>query len=43
MTAGKSCGGAPARSSAREEGRQWKCECVKERVSSLGAQGLASS
>jgi hypothetical protein len=41
--AGRSCGGAPARSSAREEGRQWKCECVKERVSSLGAQGCASS
>jgi hypothetical protein len=42
-TAGRSCGGAPARSSAREEGRQWKCECVKARVSSLGAQGCASS
>jgi hypothetical protein len=42
-TVGRSCGGAPARSSAREEGRQWKCECVKARVSSLGAQGCASS
>jgi hypothetical protein len=41
--AGRSCGGAPARSSAQEEGRQWKCECVKARVSSLGAQGCASS
>jgi hypothetical protein len=40
---GRSCGGAPARSSAREEGRQWKCDCVKARVSSLGAQGRASS
>jgi hypothetical protein len=42
MTAGRSCGRAPARSSAREEGRQWKCECVKARVSSLGAQGHVS-
>jgi hypothetical protein len=43
MTAGRSCGGAPVRSSAREEGRQWKCESVKARVSSLGAQGCAWS
>jgi hypothetical protein len=40
-TAGRSCGGAPVRSSAREDGRLWKCECVKARVSSLGAQGCA--
>jgi hypothetical protein len=40
---GRSHGEAPARSSAREEGRQWKCEGVKARVSSLGAQGRASS
>jgi hypothetical protein len=41
MTSSKSCSGAPARRSAREEERQWKCECVKARVSSQGAQGRA--
>jgi hypothetical protein len=41
--ASRGSGGAPARSSAREERRQWKSECVKARVSSLGAQGHASS
>jgi hypothetical protein len=35
--------GAPARSSAREERREWKSECVKARVNSLGAQGCASN
>jgi hypothetical protein len=39
--ASRSCGGAPARRSAGEEERQWKCECVKARVSSQGAQGRA--
>jgi hypothetical protein len=43
MATGRSCDGAPVRSNAREEGRQWKSECVKARVSSLGAQGCASS
>jgi hypothetical protein len=42
-TASKSCGGAPARRSARGEERQCKCGCVNARVSALGAQGRASS
>jgi hypothetical protein len=39
----RGCDRAPARTSSREERRQWKSECVKARVSSLGAQGCASS
>jgi hypothetical protein len=42
-TASRSCGGAPARRSARREERQCKCGCVNARVSALGAQGCASS
>jgi hypothetical protein len=42
-TAGRCCGGAPARRRAREEEREVKWACVSARVSSRGAQGCTSS
>jgi hypothetical protein len=42
-TASWSYGAAPAWCGARERGRQWKCKCVKTRVSSWGAPRHVSS
>jgi hypothetical protein len=43
MTAGRSCGGAPARRRAREEEREVKWACVSATMSSWGARGCTSS